>query len=127
MSARFAWSVVTPEGTVASGDCTFLVVPTAGGELGVLADHAALVACVVPGDLRVTDSTSPKADSTSPKADSTSPKADSASPKADFASGGAMGEAESASGGAVRTVTVGGGVVDVRDNSVRLLVTSAIA
>jgi F0F1-type ATP synthase epsilon subunit len=109
MSARFAWSVVTPEGTVASGECTFLVVPTAGGELGVLADHAALVARVVPGDLRVTDSASPKADSASPKADSASPKADSAS------------------GGAVRTVTVGGGVVDVRDNRVRLLVTSAIA
>jgi len=106
MSARFAWSVVTPEGTVASGECTFLVVPTAGGELGVLADHAALVARVVPGDLRVTDSASPKADS---------------------ASGGATGNAESASGGDVRTVTVGGGVVDVRDNRVRLLVTNAIA
>ena len=112
MSARFAWSVVTPEGTVASGECTFLVVPTAGGELGVLADHAALVARVVPGDLRVTDSASPKADSASPKADS--------------ASGGATGNAESVSAGAVRTVTVGGGVVDVRDNRVRLLVTSAI-
>jgi F0F1-type ATP synthase epsilon subunit len=119
MSARFAWSVVTPEGTVASGECTFLVVPTAGGELGVLADHAALVARVVPGDLRVTDSASPKADSASPKADSASPKADSAS-------GGATGNAESVSAGAVRTVTVGGGVVDVRDNRVRLLVTSAI-
>jgi F0F1-type ATP synthase epsilon subunit len=126
MSARFAWSVVTPEGTVASGECTFLVVPTAGGELGVLADHAALVARVVPGDLRVTDSTSPKADSASPKADSASPKADSASPKADSASPKAS-DAESVSGGAVRTVTVGGGVVDVRDNRVRLLVTSASA
>ena len=118
MSARFSWSVVTPEGTVASGECTFLVVPTAGGELGVLADHAALVARVVPGDLRVTDSASPRADSASPKADSASPKADSAS-------GGATGNAESVSAGAVRTVTVGGGVVEVRDNRVRLLVTSA--
>jgi F0F1-type ATP synthase epsilon subunit len=123
MSAKFAWSVVTPEGTVASGECTFLVVPTAGGELGVLADHAALVARVVPGDLRVTDSASPKADSASPKADSASPKADSASPKADSASP----KADSASGGAVRTVSVGGGVVDVRDNRVRILVTSASA
>ena len=97
MSARFSWSVATPEGTVASGECEFLVVPTSGGELGVLADHTALVASVVPGDLRVT-----------------------------------AGETESASGaaesaGAVRTVRVGAGVVDVRDNRVRLLVTRAAA
>jgi F-type H+-transporting ATPase subunit epsilon len=80
MSASFSWSVVTPEGTAASGECEFLVVPTAGGELGVLPDHAALIASVVPGDLRVT------------------------------------------TGGTVRTVSVGGGVVEVRDNRVRLMV-----
>jgi F-type H+-transporting ATPase subunit epsilon len=98
MSARFSWSVATPEGTVASGECEFLVVPTSGGELGVLADHTALVASVVAGDLRVT-----------------------------------TGDTESASGGAqsagyvgaVRTVSVGAGVVDVRDNRVRLLVSRA--
>jgi F-type H+-transporting ATPase subunit epsilon len=78
----FAWSVATPEGTVASGECEFLVVPTAGGELGILADHAALAACVVPGELRVT------------------------------------------AGGATRTVRVGAGVVDVRDNRVRVLVSA---
>jgi F-type H+-transporting ATPase subunit epsilon len=83
MSAAFSWSVATPEGTVASGECEFLVVPTAGGELGVLADHTALVASVVPGDLRVT------------------------------------------AGETVRTVSVGAGVVDVRDNRVRLLVSKA--
>jgi F-type H+-transporting ATPase subunit epsilon len=54
MSDRFAWSVSTPEGTVASGESEFIVVPTTRGELGVMADHAALVACVVPGELRVT-------------------------------------------------------------------------
>jgi len=56
MSAAFSWSVATPEGTAASGQCELLVVPTAGGELGILADHAALVACVVPGELRFTAS-----------------------------------------------------------------------
>src|SRR5271157_902869 len=105
MSARFSWSVATPEGIVASGECEFLVVPTSGGELGVLAGHAALVASVVSGDLRVTGSASPQADSASPKADSASPQADSASPQADFVSGGA-----------VRMVRVGPGVVHVRDN-----------
>ena len=55
--------------------------PTTGGELGVLAGHAALVAGVLPGDLRVT-----------------------AADK-------------------VTTVRVGAGVVEVRDNAVRVLVT----
>jgi F-type H+-transporting ATPase subunit epsilon len=54
MSAKFSYRVSTPDGTMASGECEFLVVPTTGGELGVLADHAALVACVAPGELRVT-------------------------------------------------------------------------
>jgi F-type H+-transporting ATPase subunit epsilon len=81
--ATFSWSVATPEGTVASGECEFLVVPTASGELGVLADHAALAACVVPGSLRVTTA------------------------------------------GTERTVSVGAGVVDVRDNRVRVLVSAS--
>jgi F0F1-type ATP synthase epsilon subunit len=110
--ATFSWSVATPEGTVASGECEFLVVPTAGGELGVMAEHAALAASVVPGELRVTKSgtvttvsvgagvvdvrdnrvrvlvsASPQADSASPQADSASPQADSASPQADFSAG----------------------------------------
>ncbi|MGA2977404.1 MAG: F0F1 ATP synthase subunit epsilon [Spirochaetia bacterium] len=83
MSEKFSWSVATPDGAVASGDCEFLVVPTASGELGILADHAALVACVAPGELRVT------------------------------------------AGAEVRAITVGGGIVDVRDNAVRLLVADA--
>jgi F-type H+-transporting ATPase subunit epsilon len=87
MSAAFSWSVSTPEGVVASGQCEFLVVPTTGGELGVLAGHAALIAGVLPGNLRVT------------------------------------------SGGEAQTqlVSVGAGVVEVRDNQVRLLVTDATA
>jgi F-type H+-transporting ATPase subunit epsilon len=73
------WSVSTAEGTVAHGECEFLVVPTVGGELGVMADHAALVARVAPGEMRVT------------------------------------------AGGVVRAVPVGAGLVEVRDNTVRLL------
>jgi F-type H+-transporting ATPase subunit epsilon len=78
----FAWSVSTPDGVAASGQCEFLVVPTTGGELGVLAGHAALVAGVVPGQLRVTSTDG------------------------------------------LTTVSVGAGVVEVRDNTVRVLVTS---
>jgi F-type H+-transporting ATPase subunit epsilon len=83
--AVFSWSVATPEGIVASGECELLVVPTSGGELGVMAEHAALVASVVPGGLRVTTA------------------------------------------GTERTVSVGAGVVDVRDNRVRVLVSHAAA
>lgn len=81
--AGFSWSVSTPDGPVTSGTCDFLVVPTMRGELGVMADHAALVACVVAGELRVT------------------------------------------SEGNVRSIPVGPGIVEVRDNEVRLLLSSA--
>ena len=96
MSASFSYRVSTPDGTIASGECKFLVVPTTGGELGVLADHAALVACVAPGELRVT-------------------AADSASTYS----------ADSAAQG-VRVIAVGSGIVDVRDNVVSLLVSRAV-
>jgi F-type H+-transporting ATPase subunit epsilon len=82
-AATFTFSIATPDGPVAGGSCEFLVVPTTAGEVGVMADHAALVACVVPGDLRVTID------------------------------------------GAVRVFRVGGGLVDVRDNEVRLLLATA--
>ena len=80
-----SWSVATPDGPVASGECEFLVVPTTGGELGVMAGHAALVACVAPGALRVN------------------------------------------TGSETRSIGVGGGIVEVRDNAVRLCVESAPA
>ena len=83
MSRKFSYTVATPDGPVASGECELLVVPTTGGELGVMADHAALVACVAPGELRVS------------------------------------------AADAVRTISVGGGIVDVRDNTVLLLVARA--
>jgi F-type H+-transporting ATPase subunit epsilon len=83
MSGKFTFSIATPDGPVAGGPCEFIVVPTAAGEVGVMADHAALVACVVPGELRVTVD------------------------------------------GVVRGFRVGGGLVDVRDNTVKLLVSTA--
>jgi F0F1-type ATP synthase epsilon subunit len=101
MSASFSWSVSTPDGVAASGECEFLVVPTAGGELGVLADHAALVACVVPGELRVTASTY------------------GVSPER------VLPYSADSEGTGTRTIGVGPGVVDVRDNVVRLLVSRA--
>jgi len=51
--ASFTFVVATPDGTVTRGDCDFLVVPTTRGEMGVLAEHAPVVAGVATGELRV--------------------------------------------------------------------------
>jgi F-type H+-transporting ATPase subunit epsilon len=51
--SRFTFAVRTPDGVVAQGDCDFVVVPTTRGEMGVLADHAPIVASVAAGELRV--------------------------------------------------------------------------
>jgi F-type H+-transporting ATPase subunit epsilon len=53
MSALFRWSVETPDGVAAGGECDFLVLPTPGGEVGVLSGHAPLLVQVLPGELRV--------------------------------------------------------------------------
>ena len=50
---RFDVSVVTPEGAAYEGDCEMLIVPGAGGEIGILARHAPLVATLRAGSTRV--------------------------------------------------------------------------
>jgi F-type H+-transporting ATPase subunit epsilon len=49
----FDLSVVTPEGAVFEGEAQMLIVPGAGGEIGVLARHAPLVAMLKAGEIRV--------------------------------------------------------------------------
>ena len=49
----FDLSVVTPEGAVFEGEAQMLIVPGAGGEIGVLARHAPLVAMLKAGEVRV--------------------------------------------------------------------------
>jgi F-type H+-transporting ATPase subunit epsilon len=80
MSESFFFAVTTPDRDVAGGQCEFLVIPTSRGELGVLANHAPLLASVVAGELRVHR------------------------------------------GNAVEKIRVGSGIVEARDNTVRLLV-----
>ncbi len=53
MSDQFSYSVETPEGLAAGGQCDFLVLPTTRGEVGVLVGHAPLLAQVIPGEMRV--------------------------------------------------------------------------
>src|SRR5918997_2635538 len=49
----FSLSVVTPEGAAYEGEAERLVVPGAGGEIGVLARHAPLVAMLRAGEIRI--------------------------------------------------------------------------
>ncbi len=45
--------MVTPEGPIFEGEAQMLIVPGAGGEIGVLARHAPLVAMLKAGEIRV--------------------------------------------------------------------------
>ena len=50
---RFDVSIVTPEGAAFEGEAEMLIVPGAGGEIGVLARHAPLIATLRAGSTRV--------------------------------------------------------------------------
>jgi F-type H+-transporting ATPase subunit epsilon len=49
----FDLSLVTPEGAAFEGEAQMVIVPGAGGEIGVLARHAPLVAMLKAGEIRV--------------------------------------------------------------------------
>src|SRR5918997_1960909 len=53
MAGTFEVSLVTPDGAVFEGEAEMLIVPGAGGEIGVLARHAPLVAMLKAGSTRV--------------------------------------------------------------------------
>lgn len=52
--AEFQFQVVTPEGEVIKEDCTFAVLPGEAGELGILPNHAPLIAGLKIGVIRYT-------------------------------------------------------------------------
>ena len=52
MSAHLQLDIVTPEKTVFSGEVSFVYLPGAVGEMGILPGHAALLSVLVPGELR---------------------------------------------------------------------------
>jgi F-type H+-transporting ATPase subunit epsilon len=49
----FDLSLVTPEGAAYEGEAEMVIVPGVGGEIGVLARHAPLVAMLRAGEIRV--------------------------------------------------------------------------
>ena len=53
MAKNFHLDVITPTETVFSGEVWHLRAPGAGGDFGVLADHAPMMAGLLPGRLRI--------------------------------------------------------------------------
>ncbi len=51
--AKFEVEVLTPEGEVFSGEVRQVSTRTAGGEIGILANHAPLLAALKPAELRL--------------------------------------------------------------------------
>jgi len=51
MEKKFKVNILTPLQEVYSGEATSLIVPAAKGYLGILANHAPLVAKLVPGKI----------------------------------------------------------------------------
>jgi F-type H+-transporting ATPase subunit epsilon len=50
---KFEVEVLTPEGEVFSGEVSQVSTRTAGGEIGILANHAPLLAALKPAELRL--------------------------------------------------------------------------
>lgn len=51
--SKFAVEILTPEGEVFSGEVSQVSTRTAGGEIGILANHAPLLAALRPAELRL--------------------------------------------------------------------------
>jgi len=51
--SKFEVEVLTPEGEVFSGEASQVSTRTAGGEIGILANHAPLLAALRPAELRL--------------------------------------------------------------------------
>ncbi|MET0304902.1 MAG: ATP synthase F1 subunit epsilon [Solirubrobacterales bacterium] len=52
---KFEVEILTPEGEVFSGEVSQVSTRTAGGEIGILANHAPLLAALQPAELRLFD------------------------------------------------------------------------
>lgn len=59
--SKFAVEVLTPEGEVFSGEVSQVSTRTAGGEIGILANHSPVLAALRPAELRLyEDGSDPK-------------------------------------------------------------------
>jgi len=53
MADSLKLSVVTPEGSLFSGEATFVAAPAWDGEVGILPGHAAMIAVLGTGEMRI--------------------------------------------------------------------------
>ena len=53
MADKLQLSVVTPEGSLFSGEASFVAAPAHDGEVGILPGHAAMIAALGTGELRI--------------------------------------------------------------------------
>jgi F-type H+-transporting ATPase subunit epsilon len=53
MADKLKLSVVTPEGSLFSGEASFVAAPAWDGEVGILPGHAAMIAALGTGELRI--------------------------------------------------------------------------
>jgi len=53
MADEFALTIVTPEGEALTASPRFVKLPTATGEIGVLANHSPLLVALIPGEFVV--------------------------------------------------------------------------
>ena len=53
MADSLKLSVVTPEGSLFSGEASFVAAPAWDGEVGILPGHAAMIAALGTGELRI--------------------------------------------------------------------------
>ncbi len=53
MAATFDLSIITPENEFFSGQADMLVLPCEDGEVGIMANHAPMIASIPPGELRL--------------------------------------------------------------------------
>ena len=60
MAKNFQLRVLTPEGAALSAEVSSLTVPAADGELGILANHAPVLALMSSGVMRYTDAAGQK-------------------------------------------------------------------
>lgn len=60
MAKNFYLDILTPEKTVYSGEVFSLIVPAEFGFLGVLADHAPLIAALKPGKITFAPNHAPR-------------------------------------------------------------------
>lgn len=47
--------IISPEGVLFNGNCSLATIPSADGEMGIMADHEAVLSSLKPGQISIGD------------------------------------------------------------------------